>query len=659
MPVKLLTLGTYEQPDPLAAFDEGAAEITAFDAASQHLFVVNGASEAIDVLDVSNPSKPKLAFSIDITPFGESPNSVAVKNGIVAVAVESEPVTDPGKVVFFKTDGTFLEAVTVGALPDMLTFTPDGSKVLVANEGEPNSYNQKDSVDPEGSVSIIDLSQGIKHATVVTAGFTDFNDDKEKLIARGVRIFGPNATVAQDLEPEFIAVSEDGKSAFVTLQENNAVAVLDVKRKSIPKILPLGVKDFNKLGNSLDASDEDGAINIQNWPVVGFYQPDAIASYTSGGKQYYVTANEGDARDYDGFSEEARVKDLTLDPLAYPDADTLQQDRSLGRLKTTTVNGDSDGDGDVDLIHAFGARSFSIWDSQVKQVFDSGNEIELETAKIFPSDFNSTDNENGSFDDRSDDKGPEPEGIAVGEVDGRTYAFVGLERIGGVMVYDITHPKRASFIQYINTRDFTGVPEEGTAGDLAPEGLTFISATESPTGVPLLAVANEVSGTVSIFEVKNLKSSVIDFESPALPAGTVITDQLTGVTVTATGFGAMLFDTANPTGGDADLVSDSLGNVLILSEDGNAADPDDDAAGGTFQFVFDNRVEIASVQFLDVEEAGGTIELFYDNDSSLASIDIATTTDGGLGTVNVGIAGVSRMDVTLAGSGAIAAIDLF
>ena len=508
MPVKLLALGTYEQPNPPEVFDEGAAEITAYDAAFQQLFVVNGFSKAVDVLDVSNPSQPTLAFSIDITPFGASLNSVAVANGVVAVAVESDPATDPGKVVFFKTDGTFLKEVTVGALPDMLTFTPDGNSVLVANEGEPNSYNQTDSVDPEGSVSIIDLSNGVENAIVSTADFTAFNDKKDELIARGIRIFGPNATVAQDLEPEFIAVSEDGKSAFVTLQENNAIAVVDLETKSIAKLLPLGVKDISQPGNSIDASDKDGAINIQNWPVVGLLQPDTIASYTSGGKQYYLTANEGDAREYDGFTEEARVEDLTLDLTAYPDAATLQQEGNLGRLKTTTVDGDTDGDGDVDLIHAFGARSFSILDEAGNRVFDSGNEFEWATAMVLPNFFNATNDEN-NFDARSDDKGPEPEGIAVGQVDGRTYAFVGLERVGGIMVYDITNPQQTSFVQYINTRDFSGVPEDGTAGDLAPEGLTFISGEDSPTGEPLLAVANEVSGTVSMFKVQNLTSPLL------------------------------------------------------------------------------------------------------------------------------------------------------
>ena len=509
MPVKLLSVGTYKQPNPRKAFDEGAAEITAYDAASKQLFVVNGfddeqLGEGIDVLDLSDPSKPKLKFKISIK--SGSPNSVTVKNGLVAVAIEDDNPQDPGSVAFFKTDGTFLREVSVGSLPDMLTFTPDGSKVLVANEGEPNSYNREDSVDPEGSISIIDLSKGIENLTVATADFKGFNDSKAKLLAQGVRIFGPNATVAQDLEPEFIAVSENGEKAFITLQENNAVAVLDLATNTITEIQPLGLKDFRQPGNGFDASDKDGAINIKTRPVVGMYQPDTIATYTSGGKQYYVTANEGDARDYEGFNEEVRVKDLTLDPQAYPDASVLQQEDNLGRLKSTTVNGDTNGDGLVDEIYAFGTRSFSIWDSEGKQVFDSGSEIELVSATVQPNDFNSTDNENNSFDDRSDDKGPEPEGIAVGKVGNRTYAFVGLERSGGVMVYDISSPARPSFIQFINTRNFEGDPEAGSAGDLAPEGLTFISAEDSPEGVPLLAVANEVSGTVSIFEVKNQKS---------------------------------------------------------------------------------------------------------------------------------------------------------
>jgi Ca2+-binding RTX toxin-like protein len=230
------------------------------------------------------------------------------------------------------------------------------------------------------------------------------------------------------------------------------------------------------------------------------YQPDAIATFAVNGETYIVTANEGDARDYDTFSEEVRVADLTLDPDAFPNADELQAEAALGRLTVTNTLGDPDGDGDFDQLFSFGARSFSIWDSAGNLVFDSGDDFERITAELLPDNFNSDNDENDSFDSRSDAKGPEPEGVVTGVVDGRTYAFIGLERIGGIMVYDVTDPVSPSFVQYINTRDFEGNAEAGTAGDLGPEGLVFIAAEDSPTGRPLLAVANEVSGSTTLYD---------------------------------------------------------------------------------------------------------------------------------------------------------------
>jgi len=500
--LSLSVLGTYASN----VFDEGAAEIVAFDPRTRRLFVSNADENTVDALDIANPAEPIKEFTVDLSPYGGGVNSVAVSRGLLAVAVEADVKQNPGKVVFFNTNGHYLKQVTVGALPDMLTFTPDGRKVLVANEGEPNDDY---SVDPEGSVSIIDISRGVWRARVKTAGFKRFNRYKDQLIAKGVRIFGPNATVAQDLEPEYIAVAEHSPFAWVTLQENNAVAVLNIYSGRIVDILPLGVKDHGMAGNGIDASNKDDAINIAHYNgVFGMFQPDAMAAYGSRGRQYLVTANEGDARDYDTFSEEARVGDeeIVLDPGRFPDADVLRlkDEDVLGRLHITNTLGDLDGDGDYDELYAFGARSFSIFTPTkrgLRLVFDSGDQLEQLTAAALPFDFNSTNDENDSFDNRSDDKGPEPEGLTLGEINGRTYLFLGLERIGGIMVYDITDPGSPEFVQYINNRDFSGDAEAGTAGDLAPEGLTFIPARKSPTGDNLLAVANEVSGTTTVYKI--------------------------------------------------------------------------------------------------------------------------------------------------------------
>ncbi|WP_017324270.1 choice-of-anchor I family protein [Synechococcus sp. PCC 7336] len=928
MSIELNQIGTFTT----GVFDESAAEIAAFDPSSQRLFVVNGDSNAIDVLDLSDPTNPTPIASLDVSLSG-GPNSVAVANGIVAVALEDVTETETGTVAFFNAaDLSLSNVVGVGVLPDAVTFTPDGTKLLVANEGEPVGDGNLLEVDPEGTISIIDLSAGVEEATVATADFSAFNGRENDLRGDGVRIF-PGRTAAQDLEPEFIAVSPDGTTAFVTLQENNAVAVVDIESATVLDILPLGVTDFSRglpeletfdipelttesfqigtdpdgnpiflgglsglafdgfnpdngnprfvaindrgpvggaldtpdpdssdrpffapelqvtvltleldeasgqvsivdslgltreisvvgvpfpvsvpltglpnipgffevpvdpetgdplpndffgldsegiirdpstgnlyiadeqapsinvfssegalidrfvpigfaaqdetgspagtfgsetlpevylnrrnnrgfegiafdternivygfiqtplsnpdtatsngssilrilgidpvtgvpieefvyvlqtpalvttdpstsfgsaevdrigdavfagdgqfyvierdnedidtaqqfifkidlqgatnilgtdianatdgatletlspddlaaagiqpvnkiqvtnlpslgfspsaqseglallsdgrlavlndndyegpgtptqLGiisfessNGLDPSDDDGAINIDNFPVFGLFQPDTIASFEIDGQTFFITANEGDGRDsFDDLTDIDRVGDLTLDPDAFPDADTLQLDENLGRLEVSTIDGDIDGDGDFDQLFAFGSRSFSIRDALGNIVFDSGDQLEQITAAALPEDFNSDNDENGSFDSRSDDGGPEPEGIAVGTVGDRTFAFIGLERIGGIAVFDISDPANSSFVQYINNRDFSldlELPDGSSnpaAGDSGPEGLVFISAEDSPNGNPLLVVANEVSGSTTIFEISDL-----------------------------------------------------------------------------------------------------------------------------------------------------------
>lgn len=483
--------------------DEPRAEIAAFDPASKRLFSVNLNLRQLDVIDLSAPESPVLAQTV---PLSGKPNSVAVRNGIVAVALEGTQKTDAGSVKFFNASGAFLNQLTVGALPDMLVFSPNGRWLLVANEGEPNSYNQADSVDPEGSVSVIDMRGDVTGLTQFDVRTATFSNTIPMENQAGIRIFGPNATIATDLEPEYISVSHDSKSAWVTLQENNAIAMLDIASATFTKIVGLGYKDHTLPGNRLDASDRDvpgsnnnGIIRIQNWPVFGMYQPDGIASYRVNGQTYLVMANEGDARDYPGFSEEVRVGSLSLDAgsfaaQGFPDVTTggngLRNNDNLGRLTVTNTLGNTDSDADFEKLYVFGARSFSIRNASGELIYDSGDELEHRTAALVPPLFNS----NGTpatFDTRSDNKGPEPEGLAIGTVAGRTYAFIGLERTGGVMAYDISDPNTPAFAAYVNT----------APTDLSPEGLLFINEEDSPNGKPLVVVSHEVSNTITIFEV--------------------------------------------------------------------------------------------------------------------------------------------------------------
>ncbi|HUG24825.1 choice-of-anchor I family protein [Piscinibacter sp.] len=490
----------------------GAAEITAFDAGSKRLFVVNGVNGTVDVLDLADPTAPVLVQTLSAEALGAGVNSVAVHDGLVALAVQAHVKTDPGVVALYRAaDLQLLEWLPVGALPDMLAFTPDGRHLLVANEGEPNSYGQPDSVDPEGSVSVIHIRRN-GPSVVKTADFRAFNGQEPALRADGIRLFGPGASAAQDFEPEYITVAPDGRTAYVTLQENNAVATVDIRRARITAVKPLGFKDHSVAGFGLDPSDEDAgidtnsgtpAVKIVPYPVRGLYLPDAIASYRAGGTTYLVTANEGDARaDWPGFNEETRVRShcsAGLDPAVFgPDAARLLFDSNLGRLRITSApNGGSEGKnaaGQCDALYSFGARSFSIWTTDLQRVYDSGDEFEQRTASLPNVKFNAS-HDNDTLDGRSASKGPEPEGVVLGRFGARTFAFIGLERVGGVMVYDVTDPHAPTFAAYENTRD-------GVTGDRGPEGLLLIPAKDSPNGKPLLVVGHEVSGTTAIYQIK-------------------------------------------------------------------------------------------------------------------------------------------------------------
>lgn len=482
--VNLKKLGTAAT----GVFDEAAAEIAAYDPASRRVFVTNADADRIDVIDITDPADPVFLTPIDFG--GLSPNSVAVYKGSVAVALEANPKQDPGTVVLLDADGVEKARYTVGALPDMLTFTPDGKYILVANEGEPNDGYTND---PEGTVSVIEVATG----TVRTADFKAFSKDD---LDPTIRIFGPNATVAQDLEPEYIAVAPDSQTAWVSLQEANAFAALDIVNAKIVAVVPAGLKDHSQPGFGLDGSDRDDMVSIRNWPIFGMRMPDAIASYQVDGETYYVTANEGDARDYDAFGEESRLSGLDLDPDAFPDAEELQENENLGRLTVTEVNGDIDGDGDYDAIWAYGGRGISIFKADGTLVWDSGDQFEQITGRLFPENFNAS-NDDNELDNRSDNKGPEPEGISVATVGGRTYAFIALERIGGVMVYDISNPAAPFYITYTNNRNFMEDPESPEALDLGPESTVYVSAADSPNGKPMLIVPNEVSGSTTFFEV--------------------------------------------------------------------------------------------------------------------------------------------------------------
>jgi hypothetical protein len=521
----------------------GAAEIVQYHSASQVVYATDGTDNTIAMIDISGITSSPLTLpsndnslifnrlSLPISVGGitlSGVTSIAISGNTIAVAVPAATKADNGYVLFYNNlenqAPAFVKAVEVGNLPDMVTFTPDGSKVLVANEGEP----AKDySIDPEGSISVISISNGMPADTATTISFEAYNGEQTALEAQGMLFPNPNGrtingvlinnTVAQDLEPEYITATNT--TAYVTLQENNGLAIVDLSDNSV-SVVGLGLKNWENL---LIDSQEDGMVSFASFDgLYGAYQPDSIANFSWQGQTFLVTANEGDAREYffdvtdeaactaangqdydagDGclaFTDEFKIKNLPAAPGSA--FEILANDDRVRNLRVTSA-GPANANGEYEIAVAYGARSFTIWDQNGVVVFDSADQMERITASIYGDSFNSTDDENAK-DDRSENKGPEPEAITVGIVGDKTYAFVGLERMGGIMIFDITNPFSVDFVDYYNNRNVTeGLNFNDAIGDLAPESLVFIPASDSPTATPLLLVGNEVSGSLAVWEI--------------------------------------------------------------------------------------------------------------------------------------------------------------
>ena len=526
---------------------EGAAEIVAYQASKKWIYAINSSGdEAVvniiptDTFDTAAlvqdnegiVNATNLTSTITLTLNDNTPgdaNSIAIdeNNQMLAVAMAAKNVGEAGQIAFYDISGdtpAFIKNVPAGFLPDMVTFNHDGTKVVVANEGEPNGDY---SIDPEGSVSIINIVEGVVADTATNIDFTTYNSQQAELESDGFVFANPtgrtingnviNTTVAMDLEPEYVSISKDNKYAYVSIQENNGLAIINLEDNSV-ELKALGFKDWSDL--QIDASDKDGGVNFKSYPgLYGMYQPDTISSFSWKGANFIVSANEGDAREYffdvtdeadctakggldydedDGclaYIDESRVEDLTL----AANFDYLNNDDDdIGRLKVSTVKGDTNDDGQYESLYAYGARSFTIWDSNGLVVFDSGDDIGRITASVHGEAFNNNEDENEG-DTRSDDKGAEPEALTIGTIDERTFAFIGLERMGGIMVYDITNPYDVQFEDYFYNR---GVIEGADiTGDLAPEGMVFVTAEQSATGEPLLIIGNEISGSIAVWQI--------------------------------------------------------------------------------------------------------------------------------------------------------------
>lgn len=497
-----------------ADFGNGGTEIVKYNPKNGYAYSVNGDKEALDIIDVKHPGKDgainlvKRIYLQDNGIEAGDLTSVTVhpSGDYVAVSAPAVDKTKPGHVVFYGSNGDYINNVTVGSLPDMVTFSKDSKYLLVANEGEPSDDY---TVNPPGSVSVIDVTGGPTNVTVNNVRTAMFTKEHQE----GIRALGPNAEDAYlNIEPEYIAVDSQSKYAYVTLQEVSAIAKVDIAKGQIVQVKGLPYKDHSLAQNAMDVSDEDGKSELRRAPVLGLLQPDGIDTYDYNGETYLLIANEGDSQDYEGYSEEKRVKklkdDIQLDARYYQGytqaelddmvKNGLFDDEQLGRLKVTTSHAFKDADGKYNALVSYGGRSFSILRaSDLEMIYDSGSDIEQRVLDLLPERFNANYEaaDDIKVDDRSDDKGPEAENVVVGKVDSHSYAFVGLERVGGIMIYDITNPNEPYFVKYLYDPDNK---------DISPEGITFESAEESPNGKPMLIASFELSGTTSAWELDDL-----------------------------------------------------------------------------------------------------------------------------------------------------------
>ena len=488
--------------------DGGVIEIVDYNNQTGWAYAVNGQSGklvAIALKDIESKDKVDLldGNDIDIKSIVEKADSSFVYGDMtsvsvshdgkyLALAIQAANYKDNGRVALFECheDGTIglLKIIEVGVQPDMVVYTNDDTQILTANEGEPrNGYT---STDPKGTVSIINT----KTFEANHVGFEAFDSQeaRQKLVDQGI-VIKKGTKPSEDFEPEYIAVSDT--KAYITLQENNAIAIIDLKTQKIESVMSVGYEDYSKV--SVDIDKKDGKYAPQTYNSLrGIRMPDALSVYTVDGVDYIVTANEGDSRKWGDYTNE---KEVNFGKGKTSPTEKITSENS-GLTGKVVFFDSSDYDGlDNDKDYLFGGRSstiFKVEGNTMKEVFTTGNDFEAVTAKYIPDHFNCSNNDI-TIDNRSGKKGPESESVTIGKIGEKTFAFVGLERVGGVVVYDITTPEKATYVNYINSRDFTS----DIAGDDSPEGMKFISSEQSKTGEPQLLVAYEVSGTLGAYDL--------------------------------------------------------------------------------------------------------------------------------------------------------------
>ena len=513
---------------------EGGAEIPTFHHRSNRLFTTNGAENRIDVYDLSDVESPEFMKSVSLSEYGDGITSVAAGRKSIVAAVEVDPTfatdgtptVNSGVLVVMDTDGDIVSTLELdGVLPDSVTFAKDETTVLVAIEAEPvcaadnpataDVDESKDfslANDPEGQVVIVDLSdpENPTKKNVTFDGFT-----ASEAAAAGLVVSKVQTDFAKDVEPEYVS-AVDNNTAYATLQEANGIAEIDLNSATVTRIFSAGTVDRSAVG--IDASNRDEDDDLETYDnVIGLNEPDTIATFAIHMDNYFITANEGDAREYDCIDDDDRAKDLNLDPSVFPNAATLQLDENLGRAKVDSNFGDTDGDGDYDQIGLRGGRSMTIFKNG-ELLFDTEELIATEMKKITGDDLlingghwfdDSGENIVYTDSDRADDKGGEPEGVAIGTTGERRVAVLGLERFSALLFFDITDPSAPTLISWEQMQPVTDTPVADSKA-WSPEGIVFIPAWQSPNGKPLVLTSYEMSGTMTIHQITETASAASD-----------------------------------------------------------------------------------------------------------------------------------------------------
>ncbi len=503
---------------------EGSSEIATYHAGSKRIFATNGVKNSIDIFDITDVANPKKVGAVSLAPYGNDVTSVAAGQDVIVAAVHvtetfsatGVPTTPNGKIVVFDPNGKVLSSSDIlGVQPDSVTFAPNGTTALVAIEAQPvcakdnpataekENTDYAKASDPVGGVSIVDLTNPA--APVVRfAGFDKFTVAQMK--AKGIAVSSVVNNVSKDFEPEFVSAA-DMKYAYVTIQEANAIGKLNIESATFVAVTRAFESKLSTVAR--DTSDRDSGAGPRNYAnVVGASQPDAIAAFKMGAARYFVTANEGDAREYSCLDDDLRAASLKVDPWRFPNWSTLSASAALGRAKVNPTIGDSNGDGDIDTIHLRGSNSMTMYRNGVV-IWDSGELLDQIQTKAFGvaningshslSSDKSTMNYVGQ--DRSDDKGAEPEGVAIGMVGDRRVAILGLERMTALAIFDITDPGNPVFQEWLQMLPTKATPAKDVK-HWSPEGIVFVPADKSPSGKALIITSYELSGSLSIHQIE-------------------------------------------------------------------------------------------------------------------------------------------------------------